>query len=183
MVEIEHMDAFAAAYVSRLYLSYTLPEVTGGSLLAHQQYNVTGFVLQVLHAVTALLRSKYKLLNVCLQETLRLYPSAPSTDRVAPQDMHVGGYFIPKGTVLWISFYTIQHLDSVHDDPEVFRPVSNAGSHNVTACMPSSSGCILYHCICSGVGLTHGLHLAQQYKSSQDNTPIFSWSESDHLHL
>ena len=119
-----------------------------------------------------------KRLNGCLQETLRLYPSAPSTDRVAPRDMHVGGYFIPKGTIFWISFYTIQHLESIHDDPEAFRPVSHPLSYNVTACWYSSSGSILYHCICSGLCLTHGLHMALQYTPSQDSTLTFSWSES-----
>ena len=59
-----------------------------------------------------------------LQEALRLYPVAPSTDRVAQQDMYVGGHFIPKGTSLWILLYAIQHSSEHWDDPEVFNPVS-----------------------------------------------------------
>ena len=60
------------------------------------------------------------------QEALRLYPAAPASDRVASRDMQVGGYFIPKGTVFWLSLYAMQTLGSVHDDPTAFKPVSAA---------------------------------------------------------
>lgn len=33
-------------------------------------------------------------------ESLRLLPPVPGTPRVAAKDMHVGGVFIPKGTLL-----------------------------------------------------------------------------------
>lgn len=81
------------------------------------------------------------LLSGWLQETLRFYPTVPSTDRVAPRDMYVGGHFIPKGTIFWINFYAMSHLASVYEDPEVFRPVSDILSYTVTA----------YMCVC-GVG-------------------------------
>lgn len=53
-----------------------------------------------------------------------MYPAGPSTDRLAHRDMQVGGYFIPKGTIFWISLYTMQNLASIHDDPAAFKPVS-----------------------------------------------------------
>jgi len=59
-----------------------------------------------------------------MQETLRMYPAGPSTDRLAHRDMQVGGYFIPKGAIFWISLYTMQNLPSIHDDPAAFKPVS-----------------------------------------------------------
>lgn len=63
--------------------------------------------------------------ELCMvQEALRLYPVAPSTDRVAQRDMYIGGHFIPKGTSLWILIYAIQHSSEHWDDPEAFNPVS-----------------------------------------------------------
>ena len=53
-----------------------------------------------------------------------MYPAGTSTDRVAPKDMYVGGYLVPKDTVLWISLYAVQNLASIHVSPSVFRPVS-----------------------------------------------------------
>jgi cytochrome P450 len=64
-----------------------------------------------------------------MQETLRMYPAGPSTDRLAHRDMQVGGYFIPKGTIFWISLYTMQNLPSIHDDPAAFKPVSTVTCH------------------------------------------------------
>ncbi|KAL0037109.1 hypothetical protein WJX79_000879 [Trebouxia sp. C0005] len=61
-------------------------------------------------------------LNAVIKETLRMYPAGPSTDRLAHRDMQVGGYFIPKGTIFWISLYTMQNLPSIHDDPAAFKP-------------------------------------------------------------
>lgn len=53
-----------------------------------------------------------------------MYPAGPSTDRLAQSDMHVGGYFIPKGTIFWISLYSMQNMASIHNDPTIFKPVS-----------------------------------------------------------
>ena len=52
-----------------------------------------------------------------------MYPAAPSTDRLAPKDMQVGGFFIPKGTIFWINLFALQNLPSIHDDPTAFKPV------------------------------------------------------------
>ena len=68
-----------------------------------------------------------------MQEALRLYPAVPAVDRIAPRDMHVGGYFIPKGTIFWIHMYAMQRLASVHEDPDAFRPVSAAVTCVLTA--------------------------------------------------
>ena len=37
--------------------------------------------------------------------------------------MYVGGYFVPKGTVFWISLYAMQTLSSLYDEPIAFKPV------------------------------------------------------------
>lgn len=66
--------------------------------------------------------SRLTYLNCVIKEALRLYPAVPAVDRIAPRDMHVGGYFIPKGTLFWIHMYAMQRLASVHADPDAFRP-------------------------------------------------------------
>ena len=67
--------------------------------------------------------------------------------------MHVGGYFIPKGTIFWISFYAMSHLASVYEDPEDFRPVSDALSCTVTAYMCGYGVGSLQHFFAYGVVL------------------------------
>jgi cytochrome P450 len=57
-----------------------------------------------------------------MQETLRLRPSIPGFDRWAAEDCMLGGYFIPKHTVLALYFINA-HLDPKHwDKPHEFIP-------------------------------------------------------------
>ncbi len=43
-------------------------------------------------------------------------------DRVASQDYDLGGYRIPKGTIINVPVYPIHHDPSVWPDPEKFIP-------------------------------------------------------------
>ena len=46
------------------------------------------------------------------KESLRLYPVIPSAPRVALQKTHLGGFEIPKGARVFVSFYLIhRHQD------------------------------------------------------------------------
>lgn len=64
-----------------------------------------------------------KLLNNVCKETMRLYPPVPMTNRINLKDTTLGHYYIPKGTMLFIS-----PMVSHHDprwwgsDVEEFRP-------------------------------------------------------------
>jgi cytochrome P450 len=58
-----------------------------------------------------------------LEETLRLYPAAPSTSpRVATQDVVLNGYAIPKGGLLLTNIFNIHRHPKYWENPETFDP-------------------------------------------------------------
>ncbi|CAG8542774.1 30911_t:CDS:2, partial [Racocetra persica] len=58
-----------------------------------------------------------------IKETLRIMPPAPQLLRRTSKDEVMNGYFIPKGTQLWISIYSLHHDPSIWgDDVEHFNP-------------------------------------------------------------
>ncbi|KAG0170843.1 hypothetical protein DFQ28_001484 [Apophysomyces sp. BC1034] len=64
-----------------------------------------------------------KLLNNVCKETLRLIPPISVISRYAKKDTMLGNYFIPKGSVIYISTIANHHSTKVWgDDAEVFRP-------------------------------------------------------------
>jgi cytochrome P450 len=48
-------------------------------------------------------------LSAVCSELLRLYPSVPTTIRVAVRDTSILGTFVPKGTKIWLSPWGINH--------------------------------------------------------------------------
>ena len=44
--------------------------------------------------------AKLKHLNLCLKESLRLYPSVPNVHRDLEEDVEIEGYRIPKGAYI-----------------------------------------------------------------------------------
>jgi cytochrome P450 len=56
------------------------------------------------------------------KETLRLYPPASIMLRGAIRDTTIGGYHVPKGTVVLISPYVLHRRESEYPDPERFDP-------------------------------------------------------------
>ncbi|KAJ8770642.1 hypothetical protein K2173_021289 [Erythroxylum novogranatense] len=60
--------------------------------------------------------------NVIL-ETLRMYPAAPIIDpHVASEDCVVGGYHIPRGTMVLANAWSLQRDHKLWDDPHTFKP-------------------------------------------------------------
>jgi cytochrome P450 len=57
-----------------------------------------------------------------LRESLRLCPPAPTGTRLACRDIEVGGYRVPKGTMLVVGRMAVQRDPGLWDDPLKFDP-------------------------------------------------------------
>ncbi|KAI8466592.1 MAG: cytochrome P450 [Monoraphidium minutum] len=67
-------------------------------------------------------QSRLPLLTAVANETLRLYPAATETGRIASQDEVIGGYAIPKGTVLLPSMFSLQRHEDFWPRPLEWLP-------------------------------------------------------------
>ncbi|KAL6482511.1 hypothetical protein MHYP_G00105910 [Metynnis hypsauchen] len=61
-------------------------------------------------------------LDAALDETLRLYPVAARTDRVAKKTVEINGVNIPKGTAVMIPIYPLHRDPEYWPDPDTFNP-------------------------------------------------------------
>lgn len=63
------------------------------------------------------------LLNNVYKETLRLIPAVPNTSRISVKDTVMNGYFVPKGTRVFLAPIALHHSKAVWgSDAEEFRP-------------------------------------------------------------
>lgn len=58
----------------------------------------------------------------CIEESMRLYPPAWITDRVAIEDDSFAGYHIEKGTMIGVSFYELHRNEQYWERPNDFIP-------------------------------------------------------------
>ncbi|XP_057527937.1 cytokinin hydroxylase-like [Amaranthus tricolor] len=66
---------------------------------------------------------KLKKMGWVMNEVLRLYPSAPNTQRQARSDIQVGDVVIPNGTNVWIDVVSMHHDRGLWgDDVNEFKP-------------------------------------------------------------
>ena len=63
-----------------------------------------------------------KYMEMVIDETLRMYPPAARTDRVASNDYEYEGIKIKKGQVVTVAIYAIHHDPSIYPNPEQFDP-------------------------------------------------------------
>ncbi|MFQ4136850.1 cytochrome P450 [Nodosilinea sp. PGN35] len=62
-------------------------------------------------------------LTAVCQETLRIYPVAPTTGiRIVSQPLSVAGYEFPPGAALFLNIYLVHHRDDLYPNPDSFRP-------------------------------------------------------------
>jgi cytochrome P450 len=65
--------------------------------------------------------------DMVVREALRLYPPAPGVAREPIEDVRIGGYVFPKGSVISISSYAMHHDRRLFERPEQFEPDRFAG--------------------------------------------------------
>ncbi|XP_074082367.1 25-hydroxyvitamin D-1 alpha hydroxylase, mitochondrial [Macrotis lagotis] len=62
------------------------------------------------------------LLKAVVKEVLRLYPVVPGNSRVPDKDIHVGGYIIPRNTLVTLCHYATSRDPGQFPEPNAFHP-------------------------------------------------------------
>lgn len=128
-------------------------------------------------------------LRCIINETLRMYPAGPNlVPHESSEDSTVGGYHIPRGTMLQVNLWAIQNDPTVWDDPTSFRPERFEGieGHKIGyKMMPFGSG----RRSCPGeglairvVGLTIG-SLIQCFEMKTNDNKLVDMAESPGFNL
>ncbi|PKD41027.1 cytochrome P450 [Methylomonas sp. Kb3] len=87
--------------------------------------------------------------KAALNETLRLYPPTSALSTQTIQDIELGDYAIPAGTIVLLSMHTTHHSARLWDSPDAFNPdrfleTATPGGHKY-AFFPFGGG--LHNCI------------------------------------
>lgn len=91
---------------------------------------------------------KLKYLDMCLSESLRLYPPLFRFDREAAEDVTIGGITIPKRTLVVVPVWAIHHDPELWPSPDAFDPdrfSEESATHDSVSYLPFGSG--LRNCI------------------------------------
>ncbi len=106
----------------------TANALTWALVLLAQNPNVEARLMEEIHGVldqrlpTMADMRQLPYTDQVMKETMRLYPPAWMIARVAIEDVTLGGYSIPAGSVILISQYVMQHDPRYWEAPEAFRP-------------------------------------------------------------
>ena len=73
--------------------------------------------------------AKLNYVKNCVEESMRLYPPAWITDRVAIEDDSFADYHIKKGTMIGISFYELHRNEKYWKNPDEFKPERFSDEH------------------------------------------------------
>nr|CAD2147420.1 unnamed protein product [Meloidogyne enterolobii] len=61
-------------------------------------------------------------LQAVVQETLRMYPPAPGSNRECNSNLNINGINLREGDLVFIPIYSIQHNEEFYPEPEKFKP-------------------------------------------------------------
>ncbi|KAI3773733.1 hypothetical protein L1987_48264 [Smallanthus sonchifolius] len=61
-------------------------------------------------------------LGCIIKETMRMFPAGPLLPHESAEDCTVGGYHVPKGTMLLVNVWGIQNDTNIWGDPKTFKP-------------------------------------------------------------
>src|ERR1051326_8860059 len=112
---------FAGHETTALVMSFTF------YLLAHHPAAVARLeaeVNEVLHGrlPTAADVPRLRYTEWVIKQSMRLYPPVPTIFREALSDCEIRGYFVPRGTSLWLAQWVVHRDPRWFDQPEEFRP-------------------------------------------------------------
>ncbi|XAR51324.1 hypothetical protein NMG60_11005924 [Bertholletia excelsa] len=96
--------------------------------------------------------SKLPYLQAIISETFRLFPAAPLLlPHMSREDVTVGGFCVPRGSILMVNAWAIHRDPKVWDDPLRFNPERFEGKNevNVHKLIPFGTG----RRMCPGAGL------------------------------
>ncbi|GLU04195.1 hypothetical protein SLE2022_213540 [Rubroshorea leprosula] len=65
---------------------------------------------------------KLSYLRCIINETMRMYPTAPLLPHESSHECFVGGYRIPRGTMLLVNLWAIHNDPKIWEKPEKFKP-------------------------------------------------------------
>ncbi|XP_071703485.1 cytochrome P450 81Q32-like [Rutidosis leptorrhynchoides] len=68
-------------------------------------------------------------LGCIIKETMRMYPVGPLLPHESSKDCKVGGYHVPKDTMLLVNVWGIQNDPNIWEDPKTFKPERFEGLH------------------------------------------------------
>jgi len=87
---------------------------------------------------------KLEYTHAFIKETIRMYRGGVGLPRYAAKDTELGGYRIPKGTIVQINSRGIHHNPNIWKSPEVFKPErfmkDTEEKHAMNSFLPFSTG-------------------------------------------
>ncbi len=121
-VRDEALTLFVAGHeTTGTALTWTLYLLSQHPEIEHRLHNELDTVLGN-HSPTLEDLSRLPFTEMVIKESMRLYPPAWMTSRMATEDTTIGDYAVKKGTMVFVSPYVTHHDPRWWDSPDEFNP-------------------------------------------------------------